>query len=192
MEFLLDLRTGDRGGATIRTPSTQVAAQLAGIVLEARETTLADFTRAVWLIEPAIIELVASRDRARRRSRRLRQLEAELDASIGDTGRFLRTWEEAAEWRLLQPATRRLRSPRRILRCVRVAVVPALTADVTTLPSVTKSNRKAHAHFVELVSAMAAHDSDRARDIWASIQELAAPFVEETELGRRLVIDLVG
>ena len=47
MEFLLDLRTGDRGGATIRIPSTRVAAKLAGIVLEARRTTLADFVRAV-------------------------------------------------------------------------------------------------------------------------------------------------
>ncbi|MBV9512827.1 MAG: FadR family transcriptional regulator, partial [Mycobacteriaceae bacterium] len=52
MEFLLDLRTGDRGGATIRTPSTRVAAQLAGIVLEARRTTVADCFLALRLIEP--------------------------------------------------------------------------------------------------------------------------------------------
>ena len=192
MEFLLDLRTGDRGGATIRTPSTQVAAQLAGIVLEARETTLSDFTRAAWLIEPAIIELVASRISASS-LKRLHQMEAELDDCIGDTDRFMRTWEEAAGVAFAATRNPALTVAAEILRCVRVAVVPALTADVTTLPWVTKSNRKAHVLFAELVSALAAHDSDRARDLWTTILELATPFAEEeTGLGRRLVIDLVG
>ena len=65
MEFLLDLRTGDRGGATIRTPSTRVAAQQAGIVLEARRTTLLDFHRALHVIEPTIMGMVATRINAR-------------------------------------------------------------------------------------------------------------------------------
>jgi DNA-binding FadR family transcriptional regulator len=192
MEFLLDLRTGDRSGATIRTPTTQVAAQLAGIVLEARETTLADFTRAVWLVEPAVIGLVASRVGAAPLER-IRQLESELGAAIGDTRRFMQTWEDAAA--VVFSATRNpaLTVITEILRWVRVAVEPALAADAQILPWVTKSNRRAHALFAELVGALAAHEPERARDIWAALQELATPFVEEqTDLGRRLVVDLVG
>jgi DNA-binding FadR family transcriptional regulator len=161
-------------------------------VLEARETTLADFTRGVWLIEPAVMGLVASRIGAAPLER-IRQLEPELGASIEDTGRFLRTWEEAAAVAFSATRNPALTVITEILHWVRVAVEPALTADAQALPGVSKSNRKAYALFVELVSALTAHDSERAQGLWAALQELATPFVEEqTELGGRLVIDLVG
>jgi DNA-binding FadR family transcriptional regulator len=192
MEFLLDLRTGDRSGATIRTPSTPVAAQLAGIVLEARATTLADFTRAVWLIEPAVIGLAATRIGAAP-LKQIRRLESEVGASIDDTGRFMRTWEEAAAVAFSATRNPALTVITEILHWVRVAVEPALSADAQALPWVSKSNRRAHALLAELVDAMAAHDAERARHVWAALQELATPFVEEeTELGGRLVVDLVG
>ena len=91
MEFLLDLRTGDRGGATIRTPSSRVAAQLAGIVLEARRTTLADFYRAVRLDRTPH----HGSGRLAHRSQTApsaQTMDRELADSIEDTARFVMTW----------------------------------------------------------------------------------------------------
>ncbi|HET6952552.1 MAG TPA: FCD domain-containing protein, partial [Acidimicrobiales bacterium] len=181
----------DRGGATIRTPATQVAAQLAGIVLEARRTTLADFHRALRLIEPAIVELVAARIGTKALDR-LQALEAELAAATQDTTRFLRTWETAAS--VVFSATRNpaLTITTEILHWVRVGIEPAVTADAKDLPWVTKTNRRAHALFSELVSALARRDAAHARDVWAACQDFTTPYFEESSLGQRLMIDLLG
>lgn len=191
MEFLLDLRTGDRGGATIRTPSTQVAAQLAGIVLEARQTTLADFHRALRLIEPAIVELVTTRI-GTRSLKLLQELESELAASVDDTSRFVRTWDTAAVVAFSATQNPALTITAEILQWVRLGVLQAVTADAKGLPGVTKSNRRAHRLFAELVSAMARRDSVRARDVWVACQEINTRFIEDSELGERLMIDLLG
>jgi DNA-binding FadR family transcriptional regulator len=191
MEFLLDLRGGDRGGATVRVPSTQVAAQLAGIVLEARQTTLRDFHWALRLIEPAIIELVAARI-GTRTLKRVEDLTTELAASVEDTGRFVATWEDAAAIVFSATQNPALTVTAEILQWVRVGTLPAIAADATALPQVARSNRKAQAGFSELVSAMATRDSVRAREVWAACQDLNVQFTEESELGERLVIDLLG
>ena len=169
MEFLLDLRGGDRAGATIRTPSTQVAAQLASIVLEARQTTLADFYRALQLVEPAMIELVAARI-GKRTLRRLEELDAELGASVEDTGRFVRRLGHHVGRGASPPSQNpALTVTAEILRWVRVGVRPAITVDAKALPGVTKSNRKAHALVSELV---AGHGHRRHR---ASSRHLGSP-----------------
>ncbi len=190
MEFLLELRTGDRAGATIRTPSTQVATQLAGIVLEARQATLADFYRAITLIEPPIIELIASR-MGPKLLKTLRGFEAELASSTQDTARFVQTWWESEV--VIFAATRNpaLTVIAEILRWVRVGIEPAITVEADTLPWVAKSNRGAQALFSEFVAAASTRDAAHARDVWARFMTTHAPFVENSKLGERLVIDLM-
>jgi DNA-binding FadR family transcriptional regulator len=190
-ELLLDLRTGDRGGATIRTPTTRVAAQLAGIVLEARQTTLADFNRAARLIEPGVIELVAARIGARALGR-LEELLSELAGCVDDTAAFMRTWDTAAAGAFSATQNPALTVATEILRWVYVGVEPAIAADAKALPFVTKSNRMAHAAFTEVVAALAAHDPARARNVWTSSEDFTIPWIEGSDLGKRLMIDLLG
>src|ERR671922_2756135 len=94
MEFLLDLRAGDRAGATVLSPTTRVAAQLAGTVLEARHTTVADCYRALRMVEPAIVGLIASRA-SEKQVQQMRKVESELAAATDDVVRFVTTWWEA-------------------------------------------------------------------------------------------------
>ena len=131
MEFLLDLRTGDRGGATIRTPSTQVAAQLAGIVLEARHTTLADFHRALKLIEPPVMELIAARI-ATKPLRELRAVETELARTTDDTAKFVQTWRDGEIAAFSAADNPAITVIAEILHWVRVGIEPAVTAEAGT------------------------------------------------------------
>lgn len=190
MEFLLDLRTGDRGGATIRTPTTQVAAQLAGIVLEARRTTVSDCFRALRLIEPPAIGLIASRVGSKQLAA-LRAVDGRLLTSVDDTPRFISTWREAegvAFGAVKNPA---LTVIAEILHWIRVDVESAITADVKDLPWVTKMNRKVQRLFAEFVTAAAAHDSERASQIWAECLKINEAWADDSEFANRLLRDLM-
>jgi DNA-binding FadR family transcriptional regulator len=191
MEFLLDLRTGDRSGAAIRTPSSRVAAQLAGIVLEARGTTLADFHRALRLIEPSIMGLVASRISAKQ-LKVLANLNDELAEAAEDTARFVSTYREAEKVAFSTVKNPALTTIAEILHWVRVAVEPTIAADVKGLPGVTKANRRAQGRFSRFVNAASDHDSTRATAIWVEAVTANAEWAEESEFSERLMLDLVG
>ena len=191
MEFLLDLRTGDRGGATIRTPSTRVAAQLAGIVLEARVTTFADFFRALQQIAPPIMGLVASRIPPRQ-LRYLDDVVAELAASTEDTTRFVTTWREGEMIAFSAVKNPALTVIGEILHWVRAGVDPAVAADAKALPWVSKTNRNAQRLFAEFVLAASERDSGRAAQAWERCLEVNASWFEESGFGERLMLDLLG
>ncbi|HWT48439.1 MAG TPA: GntR family transcriptional regulator [Mycobacterium sp.] len=190
MEFLLDLRTGDRGGATIRTPSTRVAAQLAGIVLEARRTTLADYVRAVRPVVPAIMGLVASRI-GPKQLKVIANFEAKLAAAVDDTEQFVATWFDAEMNAFSAVKNPALTVAGEILQWVRVGVEPAVTADAKSIPGVRATNRHAQALFAKFVSAASEHNSAHATQVWAQCLTALSPWIEESELGRRLVLDLI-
>ncbi|UGQ12357.1 GntR family transcriptional regulator [Yinghuangia sp. ASG 101] len=190
MELLLDLRPGDRGGATVRHPSAKVAAQLAGTVFEARGTTLTDFSRAVRMIEPAVMELTASRIDAGRLDE-LRVLEAEVAASVDDTPRFMRVFRNAVMVAFAGTRNPALAVVAQMLQWVKVGIGPAVTVGATSLPWVSTTNRGAHAKFAALVEALADHDAARAGRTWAECLDASAPFFDTSDLGRRLVVDLI-
>ncbi|MGB8390016.1 FadR/GntR family transcriptional regulator [Mycobacterium sp.] len=191
MEFLLDLRTGDRAGASVRTPSTRVATQLAGIVLEFRGTTLADCYRAMRLVEPPIMGLVALRI-GPKQLRALEGMTSELAAAIEDTARFVTTWWEAEKVAFSAVKNPALTVIAEILHWVRVGVQPAITADAKSMPGVSTTSRKAQGLFSEFVTAASGRDPARATEVWAAALETNAPWIEESELGHRLVLDLMN
>jgi len=191
MEFLLDLRAGDRGGATIRTPVSRVAAQLAGIVLEARGATLGDFYRAMRLIEPPMMGLVASRV-GPRQLRALETMDRELADSVEDTARFVMTLRDAEQLALSAVKNPALIVTSEILHWVRVGVEPAVTADVKAIPGISKSNRNFQALFSQFVTAGADRDPERATEAWTKALEPNAPWLEESGLGNKLMLDLMN
>jgi len=189
MEFLLDLRTGDRGGATIRTPSTRVAAQMSGIVLEARKTTVADCFRALRLIEPPIIGLIAGRISARQLDA-LHAMNAKLAVSTEDIPQFVMTWREAEGMAFSAAKNPALTVIAEILHWIRVGMESAVIADVKDLPWVHKTNRKVQGLFAQFVVAASEHDSARASQAWAECLNVNT-LMEESEFGRRLLRDLM-
>jgi hypothetical protein len=73
-----------------------------------------------------------------------------------------------------------------------VGVEPAIAADAKALPFVAKSNRMAYAAFAEVVSALTEHDPVRARNVWTASEDFTIPWLEGSDLGKRLMIDLLG
>ncbi len=191
MEFLVDLRAGDRSGARIREPSTQIAAQLVGIVLESRQTTLKDFHRGMRLVQPGIVRLVAVRA-GKRTLAQLHDLAQELAASVDDTPRFVDTFRGIELTLFSASKNPALTIIAEIMHWVGVAVGPGVAADATALPWVSKTNRKAQARIAELIRAMRERDADAASDVWNRYRDVSQPFLEESELGARLIIDLLG
>jgi DNA-binding FadR family transcriptional regulator len=191
MEFLLDLRTGDRGGATICIPSTRVAAQLSGIVLEARKATVADCFRAVRLIEPPVIGLIASRINAKQLDA-LHTMNAQLAVTTEDTARFVTTWREAEGMAFSAARNPGLTVIAEILHWIRVGVESAVIADVKDLPWVHKTNRRVQGLFAKFVLAASERDAEKARQIWAECVKVNETLSENTEFGKRLLKDLVS
>jgi DNA-binding FadR family transcriptional regulator len=190
MEFLLDLRAGDRAGATVLSPTTRVAAQMAGTVLEARHTTVADCYRALRMVEPAIVGLIASRA-TEKQLQRMRRVDSELAAATDDVVRFVTTWWEAERITFEAVNNPALTVIAEILRWIRVGMQPAITANVQDLPGVSKGNRGAQRLFAQFVSAAAEHDPARASQAWAQCMKANGSWMEESELGKRLIVDLM-
>ena len=191
MEFLLDLRTGDRAGATIRTPTTRVAAQLAGTVLEARHTTVADSFQALRLLEPPLIGLVAARA-TRKQLETLRKINTDLASATDDTARFIDIWWEAERITFSAINNPALTVIAEILHWIRVLMAPAITAATKDLPWVTKTSRNAQRLFAQFVTAASDHDQTRASRSWAKCMQANGAWMEDSELGRRPIIDLAN
>ena len=191
MEFLVDLRAGDRNGPQIRHPSPQVAAQLAGTVFQARQTTVEDFFRAVAMIEPAMIELATGRMGPRSLAE-LQTLSAELTASTHDVPKLLTVWARAREVIFGAAGNPALRVIAEILQWVRLGAQPTVTAWAATDSAWLAETHRLVGLFAELVDAFEAEDALLAASIWAQSLNANSPYIESSELGRRLVIDLVG
>lgn len=60
-EGLITVRRGARGGARVQEPSSDVAAGYAGLVLQHRNTTVADVLQARVVVEPPTARMLAER-----------------------------------------------------------------------------------------------------------------------------------
>ena len=185
MEFLLDLRTGDRGGATIRTPSTRVAAQQAGIVLEARRTTLLDFHRALHVIEPTIMGMVATRINARQLAV-LHGFAAELAClHRRHRARFVTTWRDAEKSAFAAVKNPALTVIAEILHWVRVVVEPTVDRrrQGVTRRRDLQSPRPVHCSHSSSTPPPSTTPAEAAR-LWRRRSQPTAPWLEKS--GHRL------
>lgn len=187
MECLLEVRTGDRAGARVLHPSTQVAAQLAGMALESRQTTLTDFYQAMRVIEPAMMELAASRidDEA---LATLRTLHTELTGHTRDMPRFADSWGRGSAVAFAATGNPALAVVAEILQWVRVGTGAAITSAADESWTST-ADHNANL-FADVVAALVDRDPGRAHAAWAACLETNAPFIESSGLGRRLMINL--
>lgn len=191
MEFLLDLRAGDRKGPRVRHPSAQVAAQLAGTVVQARRTTVEDFFRAVAMIEPALIDLAATRMDTDSLAL-LQMLAAQLSASSQDVSELLRVWTRTRQVTFGATGNPALALIADILQWVRYGAQATVTAWAASDSAWLAETHRLAGLFAELVDAFEARDGARAANLWAQSLNANSPYIESSELGRRLVIDLIG
>jgi len=92
-EGLITIRRGSRGGARVQVPSTEVAANYAGLVLQHRGATVADVLNARTAIEPHAAGMVATRSDRKRSARALRKFQKDNDYEATDE-RYARTFFE--------------------------------------------------------------------------------------------------
>jgi len=86
-EALITIRRGSRGGAQVLAPSSDVAARLAGSVLQFRRTTVGDVYAARLLIEPPAAAMLATKQDATAIVQLKEYLDAE-GAAMGDPSEF--------------------------------------------------------------------------------------------------------
>ena len=115
-----------------------------------------------------------------------------MAVAVDDTARFVETWDDAVTVIFSATQNPALTVAAEILASVRAAVMPLIADDVTGRPGIPKWNRRAQQRFGELVEAMAAGDSARARDIWEQLQGFSIRFAEDSALGGRLIVELLG
>jgi DNA-binding GntR family transcriptional regulator len=142
------------------------------------------------LVEPPMMGLVASRI-GPRQLRAHEAMAAELADSIDDTPRFVETLREAEQLAFSAVKNPALTVIAEILHWVRVGVEPAVTADVKAMPGISKSNRNFQALFAQFVAAGADRDPARATEVWTAALEPNAPWLEESGLGNKLMLDLM-
>lgn len=191
MERLLDLPAGDRGGARILTPSTRVAASLAGIALEGRGVTFADFYRATRLIEPPVRQLAVER-MGTRAITALRRIEQELGASVGDSAAFIDAWQRADAVVFAQVRNPAITVIGEITRWVADEVERIASADVGERQWLDELYHHSLQFFHDFVEAAEARDGPQARRIWTGYFDLNRPYFERSEIADRRLTGLIN
>ncbi len=187
-ESLLDLRTGTHGGARVRVPSTETAAQLAAIIIESEQTTIGDLWEARAVIEPRLLGLVAQRITPGALEVLRTAIEA-LGEAVSDTPRFTALWGEAESIMLGSSGNPAISVAMELRHWIRNSCTNELTADAVNLPWVERSNRRAALRLNDVVTAAAESDPDAAVTVWTDYVTYTTPFFHN--LGDRLVLDML-
>jgi DNA-binding FadR family transcriptional regulator len=187
-ESLLDLRTGTHGGARIRVPSTETAAQLAAIVIESEQTTIGDLWEARAVIEPRLLGLVAQRITPGALES-LRRAIAALGEAVSDTPRFTALWGEAESIMLGSSGNPAISVAMELRQWIRNSCTNEVTADAVNLPWVERSNRRATLRLNDVLTAATKSDPEAAVTAWTDYVTYTTPFFRD--LGDRLVLDML-
>ena len=176
-EALISVRRGARGGARVHTPTLDVAARNAGIVLQHRGTTMEDI-----YVARTIIEVPCARRLAERRTRTdldvLWASVEEAEAALGEPDRFIRLHTEfhrlivdLAGNETLALLNGMVRHIIELANWTRVARDPG-----GTTPKASHRGARAHRRLVEHIEA---RDTDAAEALWRTHLVEAGEFLTE-------------
>lgn len=155
-EGLITVRRGARGGARVQEPSPDVAAMYAGLVLQHRDTTVADVLAARVFLEAPAARLLAEK---RSRVKIVERLQRNLDGTTADPDRF-------DEFNLLVvelTGNQTLSLIASILEGIARAAALRYSADPATAERMHKRATRARQRLIDLV---AAGDGNAAEDLW--------------------------
>ena len=187
-EGLLSLRAGSRAGALIHHPTTRIASNLAGVVLESLETTMGDVWNARIQIEPPALVIATERmgaadlDELRAIYNRMEMAEdAAATAKEGLKFRFAAL--NAAHNIALTAAFE-------IIRWVAAGSLATVATTFSSLPMEIRGNRRVSPSYSALMEAFESKDSLLAADIWKGYLVSTVPALQ-SQLGARYISDVV-
>jgi GntR family transcriptional repressor for pyruvate dehydrogenase complex len=191
-EALISIRRGSRGGAQVHTPSGDVAARYAGLVLQYRGVTLGDVHEARLVLEPPAAAMLASR-RTKKTITALEKALAAEAASVDDPLEFARTSAHFHEQVLELAGNKTLAVFADMLESIVELHLRAVMkeASATGRPTATGERRTAHKAHARLVELVKKGDADAAADYWKGHLEGLRNFL----LGGsnpKTVVDLFG
>ena len=183
-ESLITIRRGARGGAVVHSLSATTAARYAGLLLQARGTTIADVYECRTIVEPAAARMLASRPTKAAVSR-LRTALAEQEAVADDPRAFPIAAARFHEEMVGLSGNNTLG----VLAGMLHEIIELHAAAVTAPPprEVADAALKVHAHLIELVEAKRPDDAEA---FWRRhLQEAAESMLKG--VGARKVLDLL-
>ncbi len=190
-ESLISIRRGSRGGARVHTPSTEVAARYAGLLLQYRGTTLGDVYEARLIIEPAAAGMLATSG-SKKAKATLRALVEEEQDRWEDAEAFAHLSAELHE-QLMELAGNDT-----------LAVFASMLSEIIDLhqESVVKEGAareasrrerrlavRSHMKLVDLIDAGKAAEAERH---WRAHMQATREYFGITGTGARTVVDLFG
>jgi DNA-binding FadR family transcriptional regulator len=188
-ESLISVRRGARGGARVHTPTLDVAARNAGIVLQHRGTTMADIYLARTVIEVPCAGRLAQR-RTKADLDLLWSKVEEAEAAIDEPDRFIRLHTEfhghivdLAGNQTLMLLNGMVRHIIDLANWTRFARDPG-----GTTPKASHRGARAHRRLVEHIEA---RDSEAAEALWRTHLVEAAEFLVE-DPGPQTVIEVLS
>jgi DNA-binding FadR family transcriptional regulator len=187
-EGLIAIRRGSRGGARILTPSPEVAAKLAGLVLQVRGTKISDVYEARLLIEPAAAGMLAKAARAKQISQLGEVLQQEQDA-IGDSVAFAHASARFHEQVIELAGNQTLAVFAEILAEIIDRHTQVVMSEASDSPEGTKEMRRAHRSHERLLELVTGNDADGAEEHWREHMEAIGHHMLNGR-GSKTLIDL--
>jgi DNA-binding FadR family transcriptional regulator len=188
VEGLVDLRTGSRTGARILEPSTDTAGRLASVMLAAARTRMIDVVEARLVVEPSVIELMATRA-DRETLADLSERVATLEEKVESTPAFVDSIADVE--RRLFAATGNPAIPVALemihwvnLRCRQEVLMRAVS-----IPEVIRSNRRAAKNFRTCMQDAERGDAEAAGRAWAEHLTAMSSYFRNAYRDR-LIVDL--
>lgn len=188
MEGLVDLRGGSRTGARILAPTTDAAAQLASVALAAAATPMIDVIESRLLVEPAVVELVASRASQADLADLRRKAEV-LESLTDDTPAFVDYISELERQVFAAAGNVAISVALEMIHRVAIRCRHHLLMRAVSLPEVAEANRLTADRLTVCLTAAAVGDAEGARQAWASHLEELVPYFRNA-YGDRLIVDL--
>jgi DNA-binding FadR family transcriptional regulator len=188
VEGLVDLRTGSRTGARILEPSTDTAGRLASVMLAAARTRMIDVVEARLLVEPSVIELMATRADPQTLAD-LSERVATLEEKVESTPAFVDSIADVE--RRLFAATGNPAIPVALemihwvnLRCRQEVLMRAVS-----MPEVIRSNRRAAKNFRTCMQDAERGDAEAAGRAWTEHLTAMSSYFRNAYRDR-LIVDL--
>lgn len=149
-ESLIIIRRGARGGARVKGVSSESAARYAGMLLQARGTTIADLYRARIVLEPPAARMLA--DQGSKKTIKALRKELEEDALAADSAEdYVLRAARFHEQVMALAGNQTLAVLGEMLNEIIELHAAATPEQVTISPQVTHLSLRDHEHLVELI-----------------------------------------
>jgi len=189
-ESLITIRRGSRGGARIRMPREDVAADYAGLLLQLRGATLGDVFRARLVVEPPAAAMLAT-NHSKKSLATIKTLLDEEEAVMGDPIAFGHAAAKFHEQVVEQAGNHTLAIFAAMLADIIDRHTTALLREAATTPTQPDQVRKAHAVHERLFRLLEKGSSAQAEAHWRSHMESLGQWFLAGD-GSKKLVELYG